>query len=431
MMASSLIRLLAVLVVARADEPPRADCVGQEALDTPAGVTALSSNAAARTAACSARQSVDALEHRDPDAVSMLQSRGVRIDHADDTDSLASKSAGSALPPPPPPPPHRPKANLLFDSGIVFMREHSAVGAAPIVSFILVILLLVCCCWAACFLVKSFRQRKEQDLLETRVTSVLQRQDVGEETKAHEQLPAGKLGTAGASPLWPMRSPAASRQSPLSGSPLTPRGLVASTQAAAGRNAAQDTALPFDMPPPLTKSGAQLPSEAHLVVKKGALSAASKGGELLFSTPGGAPMMRASIRKVDADLYLEVAPHEDGSAPCAMVRLTHEDASTPVWPASKPTSGPELFGPEGDFYGTFEKSSMATNLIYSTSALPVLRIEGDPKNARLFARTKSGAELARVTCSGPSASSNIELCVNRGSELALILASVLAVLLKA
>jgi len=273
-----------------------------------------------------------------------------------------------------------------------------------------------------CAIVSYASNQRKGDQLETRVTSVLHPQ------KARENLvqpPETSALPGGVSPQFPQRSP---------NPPYRLSAFTSSRSPKAPQVSVPDpTAVP-DMPPMLDASGIPLPTEARLLVAKDVMLAAAKGGDLMLLAPYGAPLMRANVRKVDGELWLEVSMHAEGSTPCAMVRLTNKDA---MWlPAGvsffgpKPSHGSEIYGPDGSFYGTVEINSVGAKLISSTTALPVLDIGGDIKSLQLTVRTKSGLELATVSCHGTaSGNDNVDICVHRGADLGLVVASVLTVFL--
>jgi hypothetical protein len=254
----------------------------------------------------------------------------------------------------------------------------------------------------------------DQELLEKRVSSVLAPQPISEKQDQPLLHPpdfsAGgeaRLGSAGSLGSASRLSPFANGRSPMS---------------------TQDAEVPHDMPAPLEKSSQPLSMETRLSLSKGAVSHAYKGDDLLLRAPNGDPVMRANVRKVDAHMWLEVAQYVDGSFPAAMVKLVPKKSSG-SHPLSffgpKTLAGHELFGPDGSFYGTLEThSNGGTVLVSSTTAKPVISIDGDMNSGHLTVRTPSGLELATAV-SGRS----IDICIHSGADLALIISSLLPVLL--
>jgi len=294
-------------------------------------------------------------------------------------------------------------------------------GSMSIISGMIVVMLLMCACGLSCLLVGQRRRRSRQDPLECRVTSVLQPQRVSlpqessrgafhKETAAafHKESlqPEGGLG------LLPRSSPRPG------GVPLSPHQMS-----------------PFhDMPPPLSLSSAPLTRKVELLVTKNQMaSAAATGGDIMLLAPTGALLLRATVRKVDADLWLEVTMQVQGGSPSAMVRLTNKDAAPKMqFFGPKPATGPEIFGPDGNLYGMLEMNRAGTGrLVSATTGLPVATVDGDVRRLELAVRTKGGVEMATVSSSGSSNVGDVSICVHIGADLALVVSLLLSVLLAA
>jgi len=344
------------------------------------------------------------------DSVSLLQSRGIHVEYGDDTDidgsnapSLQDSPVKAAL------------FALLTRSGLA-----QTVGFGW--STLIIPLVLLGLCWFLCAVVGYAKILRKEDQLETRVTSVLQpqkvREDLAQPPQSSEELPAGASPQLSVGNLSTPRSSEASRRSPFM------------AKGAQAPDSLGDVPVQ-DMPPPLATSSTPLISETRLLLDKGATLGAIKGGDLTLLAHNSAPLMRATVRKVDGDFWLEVSMHAEGSSPSAMIRLTNKDAAAAgvSFFGPRTPTGPELYGPDGSFYGTMEISSVGARLLSSTTALSVLDIGGDMQNLQLTARTKSGLELATVSCCNTGGNDNIEICIHRGADLGLIVSSVLTVLL--
>jgi len=362
------------------------------------------------------------------DSVSLLQSRGVQIDYGDESGPADSATTGLgasgilallAEHEAHPSNSEQAKPTAKTDTAMLTTRDSSVQSLASGWSTFFVFVLLLCISWLICAVCGYMNmRRKEREQLEARVTSVLIPQDVIEEfVQPPEVLPAG--GSPPMSSGWGARlSPFSSSKSPL-GSGAFPLAVAAPSS---------KTWQPPDMPPPLDKSSMPVTSDTQFLVAKEAISAASQGGDLQLlavrSDIGNS--IRANVRKVDGDFYLDVSKQE-GSSPSAMVRLTNKDAAPKALSFFGPPAqnGPQIYGPDGTIYGIMEISSTGAQLISSTTGLPVLTMDGDMKNSNFIVRTKIGLELAKVTCN----SDKVDICMHVGADPSLISASVLTAIL--
>lgn len=347
------------------------------------------------------------------DTVSLLQSRGIHVEHADDTGSSAEH--GSVAPAVTPA-----KARfsaLLLQQTLLVQMCVRRLGSGW--SMFLVAALMLMLCWCMCAAIGYSRMQRKEDLLEHRVTSVLQPQKAREDRiQPPEASPTGlyPAGAAGASPQMSAMSPFSNRLSPMAGI-LAPRQVATAPVASSP-----------DMPLPLSADSAPLFSEARMQVAKDALLAAAKGGDVLLTGSAGAPQMRATVRMVDGDSWLEISTSEAGASPSAMTRITNKDAPAGLsFFGPKKRWSPELYGPDGSFYGTVETTSTGSQLISSTTAQPVLTISGDVRSSQLTVRTRSGLELATVE--GAQGGRNINISLHKGAELALIVSTILTIIL--
>lgn len=153
----------------------------------------------------------------------------------------------------------------------------------------------------------------------------------------------------------------------------------------------------------------------------------------MLLAPTGALFLRATVRKVDVDLWLEVTMQVQGGSPSSMVRLTNKGATPKMqFFGPKPATGPEIFDSNGNFYGIVETNRSGTGrLISSTTGLPVATVDGDMRQLELTVRTKSGVEFATVSSRGSSNIGDVSICVHSGADLALVVSLLLSVLLSA
>lgn len=332
------------------------------------------------------------------DSVSLLQSRGIHVEYGEDTGPSNTFGALKA------------KASLLTRD--LLARQNSGWSTA------LVILLLIGVCWFICAVMTFTKTQRKEDKLEARVTDVLQPQNVREDlVQPRDREVLATHGAASASPFLAQRWPFASRFSPVAAART-----MASPQAS---NVGPAMApLPHDMPPSLDGLGTALMSETRLLVAKDAVLNATKGGDILLTAPNAAQSMRANVRKIDGDFWLEVAV--EGAGQGGMVRLTNKEPTVGGVSFFGPRKqhGPEVYGPDGSLYGTVEITNAAAFLVSSTTALPVLDFTGDIRNFNVVVRTKSGLEVATAAQGSPG---NINVCVHRGADLALITSALLTI----
>lgn len=344
-----------------------------------------------------------------PDTVSLLQSRGIHVEYSNETGVQGASDE------------HR-QEQLVAASvekapgqALLLAEYHSILRVGSGWSTIIMLLLLLGLCWAVCALVGFARVQRKEDQLETRVKDVLQPRLTQEEVV---QPPDEAAGAA-------LRSPLAARLSPWSQS-RSP-GL-------------QDSVSSRDLLPAMTSTSTLLANEMRLHAAKDNMFAAAKGfdeitrrgGDIMFLDSYSKPHIRATIRKVDGDLWLEVSDVEC-SSPSAMARLTNKDGprSVPSF-GTRSTQSPEIYGPDGSFYGILEISSSGAKLVSSTTALPVLDLGGDVEKLQLTMRTKSGIELATVSCDNTLSSEHgygedkLHLCIHKGNDPGLVIVVVVA-----
>jgi len=247
--------------------------------------------------------------------------------------------------------------------------------------------------------------------------------------------PLGDLGVqaagARASPMAPDRSPNGVFTKPSSGWGFGSTFSAQKTVQAANSQR-EGVSVPHDMPPLLVPSSPPLDREVELLIAKDQVqTAATSGGDIMLLAPNGALLLRATARKIDMDLWLEVAMQVEGGAPSAMVKLSTKEVPKAALFSPKPVTGPEIFGPDGGLYGMVELNRMgAARLISSTTGQATLNVDGDVKALQLTVRTKSGLELAKVTSNGSASYlGDVKICVHTGAELALMISLLLTVIL--
>lgn len=359
---------------------------------------------------CLSSESNCAADRTEPDSVSLLQSRGIVVEKADD----GGASSRNAMVPPkqktklePLPQPDRnkwkfeswlpakasqqtPAAPLQqealqdqSDSLLSYQHLLQSIGLASDFSFgvkMLVVLALLLAVGTLCWLLGYRNEKLQRESLESRVGGVL------------ESIVGGKDLVQG--------------------------------QASHG---------PHDMPPPLAVSNLLLEADVELVIARNQIvSAASTGGDIMLLAPSGALLLRATTRKIDADLWLEIAMQVDGGAPSAMVRLTNKEVAPKAhFFSQRPPTGPEIFGPDGSFYGMVEMNRMGARLVSSTTGQPVFTVDGDLRSLQLTVRTKSGLGVAMVTCNSTSYLGDVNISVHSGADLVLLVSLVLSVIVSA
>jgi hypothetical protein len=365
------------------------------------------------------------------DSVSLLQSRGIHVEFGDEgSSSLPSQQDVSpgvdqaALPSKilvPPEDAHQllsqpilPKSDMLeVPQAISEQSSTSLSGWSILMAFFILAMPFLCVC-----LMLGFSRAKELDV-ESRVSSVLQHQKIAAD---EDPVPSKVSSTVGSQETL---QPGGSPNSPLRFSPKTP--LVnawLSSQMSNLSGSKDDLSKSGWTPPQLSQSNPPLANEVLLQIPRDAAESPQPGKDIVLLEAGVRPFMRACLRKVDADMWLEVALHEPENGPSAMACLFSQASPRRPTVLSQTVNGPDIFGPDGNLYGTLEMKKGL--LIHSDTGKTVLTINGDRKNFQAIARAPNGFELATVDS---PASNVVNIHIQRGNDVALIVIVALAFLM--
>lgn len=286
-------------------------------------------------------------------------------------------------------------------------------GPASILSGLLVVMLLMCACGLSCLIYGQRRRPSNQDPLESRITSVLQPQNIS-------------------NPQEPSRG-SFYKESP------QPEGGLGLHSGGVPTNWVPE----LDMPPPLSVSTVLTTRKVELQVRMSQLKDAAATGKdgiartITFLSPTAALLLKATVQKVDGEsgLFVDITEQIPGGNPSAMVHLINKDAAPRMhfFGGPKPLSEIHCADGANSLYGTVEMTRNGTwRLVSATTNLPVATIGGDVKRLDLGVRTNGGKDVATVSPSSSSSmGGDVSICVHTGADLVLAVSLLLSVLLSA